>query len=267
MPPQVEREHAVRRPTIGAGRKELRTLCGAALHLHDMRDGMHGPAVLPVQGDRLAAACLGLLVIAGFFESERIHPFDEAIARHVAIPVRQHAGNSIAQHVRIAEEEVADMRVLKRQQIARIGDRRAAPQFDRPFPIAVEPRTHRGNVHPLAVVGLRRQRFGRLHALDQFRLERLVGRGRQRAGAKGVRHREVRMVGDDLVDLGQRVGLIGMQQVARLIERVDRLLLAIRNRVTPLVELGHGLLPNLRPRRTQRHLLPSDESTPIVRIL
>ena len=119
------------------------------------------------------------------------------------------------------------MRILKRQQIAWIGDRRAAPQFDRPFPIAVEPRAHRGNMRPLAVVGFRRQRFGRLHALDQFRLERLVGRGRQRAGAKGVCHRKVRMVDDDPVDLGQRVGLIGMQQVERMIECVDRLLPAI----------------------------------------
>ena len=143
-----------------------------------MRDGVNGPPVLLVQGDSLSTACLRLFVVASLFKAERIHPYNEAIARYVAIPVRQHPGNTIAQHVRITEEEVADMRILERQQIARIGDRRAAPQFDRPFPIAVELCAHRGNMHPLAVVGVRGQRFGRLHALHQFRLERLVGRGR-----------------------------------------------------------------------------------------
>jgi len=37
-----------------------------------------------------------------------------------------------------------------------------------------------------------------------------------------MRHRKVRMVDDDPVDLGQRVGLIGMQQVERMVECVDR---------------------------------------------
>ncbi len=39
-----------------------------------------------------------------------------------------------------------------------------------------------------------------------------------------MRHRKVRMVGDDPVDLGHGIGLIGVQQIERMIERVDRLL-------------------------------------------
>ena len=127
------------------------------------------------------------------------------------------------------------MRELKRQQVTWVGHRRTTPEFDGPFPIAVEPRTHCGNMHALSVVGLRRQRFCRLDALDQFRFERLVGRRRQRASAKGVCHRKVGVLGDDLVDRSQRVGLIGMQHLEGLIERVDRLLPAIGDGVAMLV--------------------------------
>ncbi|MNH27261.1 hypothetical protein D3C79_873640 [compost metagenome] len=63
MPPQMEGKHAIGRPGIGAGRKVLGPLLATALHFHDMRDGMHGPAILWVQGNRLAPLLFGLAVI------------------------------------------------------------------------------------------------------------------------------------------------------------------------------------------------------------
>ena len=126
----------------------------------------------------------------------------------------------------MAEVKVAEMRILERQKIARMGNRRATPQFGRPFPVAVKPSARRGNVCSLAVVGSCRQRFGRLHALDELRLKGLVGCGGQSAGAKGMRHGEIGIIRDDSVDLGQWIGLVRMQQIDRMIERIDRLLSA-----------------------------------------
>ena len=107
------------------------------------------------------------------------------------------------------------------------------------LPIAVEPCARSRDVQALPVVGFRRQRLGRLHALDQFRLERLVGGGRQHAGAKRMRHRKVGMVGDDRIRRGQRVGLIGVQQLERVVQAIDRWLRGVRNGIAPFVEFGH----------------------------
>jgi hypothetical protein len=57
-----------------------------------------------------------------------------------------------------------------------------------------------------------------------------------------MRHGKVWMLGDDLVDFGQWIGLIGVQQVACTIKRVNRLLRAECNRIPLLVEPGHHLL-------------------------
>jgi hypothetical protein len=41
-----------------------------------------------------------------------------------------------------------------------------------------------------------------------------------------MRHGEIGIIRDDSVDLGQWIGLVRMQQIDRMIERIDRLLSA-----------------------------------------
>ncbi|MCY1445412.1 hypothetical protein D9M71_619240 [compost metagenome] len=63
MPPQMEGKHAVGSPGTGAGGKVFGSLYVAALHFHDMRDGVHRPAILRVQGNGFATLFFGLAVI------------------------------------------------------------------------------------------------------------------------------------------------------------------------------------------------------------
>lgn len=80
------------------------------------------------------------------------------------------------------------------------------------------------DVQALALVGLGGKRFGRMHAFAQLGLERLVGRQCQCAGAKRVRQGKIRMLGDDGIDLGQRIGLIGVHHVENPVQVPDRCL-------------------------------------------
>ena len=125
--------------------------------------------------------------------------------------------------------------------------------FDCAFPFAVEPGAERSDVGSLPFVGFRRQRLGQSHALDQFRLERLVGRGREGACAKCMRHGEAGMVGDDLVDHRQRIGLVGMQEVAGLVQCIDRRLVVVGNGIAALVFFAHGP-PAIRRQILARHM-------------
>ena len=94
----------------------------ARLHLTDMREGMDGPSILGVQRDGTLGSGLGRAIVAHLLEAEGVHAEREAIARHLFIPGRQHARDAVAQAERIAHEEIADVRDLQREQIARVID-------------------------------------------------------------------------------------------------------------------------------------------------
>ena len=96
--------------------------CGAALHFHHMGDGMVRPAVGRVQIQRAAPRILGARIVAGFLQPESVHAQQDGIARNIHRPVRQYAGNAVAQVARIGMIEVDQMAGLQRQEIVRKAD-------------------------------------------------------------------------------------------------------------------------------------------------
>jgi hypothetical protein len=96
-------------------------------------------------------------------------------------------------------------------------------------------------VPALAVVGSRRQRLGGFEAAQQLRLESLVERGGEHAGAEGVRHRASGLLGDDRVDVGDRVGLVGVQLHRSGFQAANGGGRGARHGVAPLVGGAHGL--------------------------
>src|SRR5262245_30575524 len=128
-----------RRPTVGARSEKVSSLVRATLHFHHVRDRMYSPRVLLVQGDGFAAPFFSLLIFARLLKAERIHALEEAIAGYAVIPVRQHTRHAIAEQMRIAQREVAELRILQSQQVVRILDGGTAPSLNAALPCAVEP--------------------------------------------------------------------------------------------------------------------------------
>src|SRR5215471_18900760 len=143
-------KHVVRRPTVGTRSEKVDALCRAALHFHHVRHRMHCPSVLLVQGDGFATPFFGLFVLASLLKAECMHSFNEAITRYAVIPMRQHTRHAIAEHVGIAQREVAEMRILQSQQVARVLDRGTSPGLDATLPCAVEPGTTSCDMQALA---------------------------------------------------------------------------------------------------------------------
>ena len=81
------------------------------------------PAVARLELDRGAAAVLGGGVVAGLLQAEGVHAEHRVIAGHVRRPGRQRARDAVAQHARVAAEEVELVAGLQRQQVARVLDR------------------------------------------------------------------------------------------------------------------------------------------------
>ena len=84
MPPVVVREPVVDGPVGLAGGQPVDAVAQPALHLHDVRDGVHGPGIAGIQFQRAAARRLGTRVVRGLLEAERVHAEHVAIARHAS---------------------------------------------------------------------------------------------------------------------------------------------------------------------------------------
>ena len=65
--------------------------------------------------ERVAADVLGAGVVAGLLEAEGVHAEQVAVAGHLVVPVRQGLRDAVAQHHRVAEVEVDDVRRLQRE--------------------------------------------------------------------------------------------------------------------------------------------------------
>ena len=104
----------------------------------------HGSRAFSLQ--RLTAGILRARISGGFLQPERMHAQHIAIPWHARIPMRQHLRDSIAQHRGGAQEEVADMRHLQREQIAWVLNDDVAIGADRASLVAVQPPARRSRM-------------------------------------------------------------------------------------------------------------------------
>ena len=80
VPPIVIGKAALRRPVLRVVGKPRNAGFEIAAHFVDVRHRVHGPAVARIGFHGLAAVDVGAGVVAAFFEAERGHALDVAVA-------------------------------------------------------------------------------------------------------------------------------------------------------------------------------------------
>jgi hypothetical protein len=239
VPPVVERECVVDRPVARAGDQAVDAIAVTALHLHDVHERMYGPGIAWVQLERLEARVLGTVVEAGFLEPERVHSQHVTVARHRGVPGRQDLRDAVAQHRRLAQQEIAYVRRLQREQVTRVLDDDLAILADGIREIAFEPGPGGGRVRALAIIGAGPHCFDRTYAgLDQRRRPAL-GRHHTECGPQRVTRRKRWIVLQQRVDRRQRVDEIGNGELESLLVLLEGFALVARNGQATAVLHGH----------------------------
>ena len=133
--------------------KKFEPLSTASLHLHDMRDDMHGRGMTRVDFQCPPRHFFSAAILAVLLEAESIHRKNAGIAGRRGIPFRQHLSNAISQHVPQTQTEVERVRNSERENVARKVDNDRPVAFDRKGVIAVKPGTRRQGVTTCLSVG------------------------------------------------------------------------------------------------------------------
>ena len=163
-----------------------------------MRDGVLRPGVARFELDRGAAGILGGDVVAGLLEAERVHAEHRVIARHAVRPRRQRARDAVAQHARLAAEEVELVADLQRQQVARVFDRDVLQHLRRRVPAAFDQMVD-GVEMALLLRGGGKLPGGIARRARDRNAGRL-GAEQMQPRAQRVRHHEIGTLGNRLVD-------------------------------------------------------------------
>src|SRR5262245_3524747 len=117
-----------------------------------MGDRMHTPAILAIERDCGAAGFLGACIVTRLLQAESMHAQHIAVTGYGFIPMRQDAGDAIAQHRGVAQIEIAQMSELNGGEITRIGNGDATPLFDSTLVIAVMPGAQSRDMAAFAVI-------------------------------------------------------------------------------------------------------------------
>ena len=149
---------------------------GAALHFHDMGDGMDRPRIGGVYGHSPAAEILGPGVVADFLQPEGAHAEHIAVAGHALVPGRQHARGAVPV---LGERAVIEMQVVReadREDVARVVEQDVLEAADGPGRVTRSPARQGVRMGAFArrrckraclFTGLRRPRAERAHAHQQ----------------------------------------------------------------------------------------------------
>jgi hypothetical protein len=135
-----------------------------------MGQRMRRPGVVWITGERLTAAVLGALEVAGLLEPEGVKPEDEARERIAALPGRQRPRGAVADRHRPAEEEISILHEAQGERVGGMIDEDHLPAEDRPRGFALRPRLGGGEVAPLALRGAPNRHFGRAERTYHLRV-------------------------------------------------------------------------------------------------
>ena len=218
----------------------------AVLHLADMGDGVLGPAVAGLQLDGAAAGRLGAGVVAGLLKTEGVHGQERVVVRHALRPGGQGPRDAVAQHARVAGQEVDQLAGLQSQEVARVVDGHVLKDAAGGPGPASEQRLGGGAVGLFAAVGGKPARVGQGGAADG--LGRRVGADAGHVGLQQMGH-------DETGAVGQRPGQVLHRPAAIAVVGVERRLVGLRRcragagqGMAVDVSCGHGSLIVLPPK-------------------
>ena len=210
VPPVVEGEGVVGRPVLLARLQPVDAVVDAALHLHHVRHGVHRPAVLRLDLERLARRAFRLGVLVALLQAERLHSKDVRIARHRRAPVRQHARDPVAQVQRVAAQEVHQVRGLQRDGIARVVDQHRVEGPAGVVPLVAHELVAGGQQQLLARRHDRRVRARGVEGGRRVRDVLLLGQRVEQERLEQVRRHERRIGGKRGIERGERIAAIGL---------------------------------------------------------
>ena len=155
---------------------------------------------------------LGPRIVGGLLQAEGQHRQHRVVAGHAGVPVRLGTRDAVAQHARVAGEEVDLVAHLQRQQVLRVADAQVLEDAAGAVPLAVGQGTGRRHVQGLALGG-RAARGGGMRLACRRQAGRL-GAEQVQVGHQHMGHRHVRRDGQRGLGLGQRVVEVAAQQRA-----------------------------------------------------
>ena len=154
----------------------------AALHLHDMGDGVDRPGHARRPGQRLPADRLGLVEAQRFLEAEGVVAKQVRVQSVVRRPGRQHALDTRQQRGGVAAIEVDQQRPLQGQRIAWMVEKNRLPCGRCCVPVAARKQAQGVEMGALARVGVSNERLRGVEEVVRFAGKRRLGEAEQKAG-------------------------------------------------------------------------------------
>jgi len=190
VPPVVTGEEAALAP----GRRVLGhpgdAVAAPVLHLQHMRHCVPAPAVTGLELDARAAERLGTHIVGGLLQAEGQHRQHRVMPGHAGVPVGLGTRDAVAQHARVAGEEVDLVAHLQRQQVQGVTDAQILQDAAGTMPLALRQCAGGRHVHGLALGGRAAGRSGM--RLARRRQPGRFGAQQVQVGHQHMRHRHVR---------------------------------------------------------------------------
>ena len=204
VPPQVAGEAVAFGPYRLVLAQPGRAVLVAALHLHHMGHGVHGPGHARVGFQRAAAGVLGLRIEVALLQSEGVQRQHVAVQRVGGIPVGQRTRGAQPQAGGVAAIEVPQLRPLQRQRVARVLQQQRVPGPAGGVPAAFEHQLHGFQVRAFARRGVLGQGAGVREVGVGLTQQRGFGQAEQEPSLHDMRQGPARVGGHSYVQVGQR---------------------------------------------------------------
>ena len=167
--------------------------------------------------ERVPRQSFGPEILAILFEAERVHREHARIAWHSGVPYGQHLRGAIPQHPPLPESEVERMSRRKRKHVFGVVDDDGAVAFRREYRISVQPGACRVSVAPCAIVRLQTSRLDYGETRGEPRASGLRVSMHDDSGLKAVARYAVRVIGQNTVDLGERIATMRKHELEHLV--------------------------------------------------
>ena len=222
MPSQVDSVSVAFAPRQVVGNEQRQALARASLHLHHVDERVDGADVPGVDRECAARKILRATILPVFLQPERVHREHARVAGHVAIPVRQHPGQPIAQHAPLSKAKVKRVGDDERGDVTRPVADDSAITREGQCGIAVEPGARCGRMPSgrIAVIRFRRLDHGQASRQRGTRLG--IVSAHDERGAQAMAKYASRIAVEQALERGPRLAALRMHQRERVLAALPR---------------------------------------------